>query len=55
MGLIVLDEWANGERILCEWTQGGRIKKLVAFNWSLYGLQEILNGNDLRLKINPSS
>ena len=29
-------------------------KDHVELNWLLCGLQETLNGNDLRLKINPS-
>ena len=51
----LLNKWASNRRILHEWTKGvDGPKGQVALNWSLYGPQEILNGNDLHLMINPS-
>ena len=54
MDLTVQDKWAkvNGSDVNAPRVDGS--KGHVALNWSLYGLQETLNGNDLRLKISPS-
>ena len=46
-GLIVSGSDVNGPRV-----DGS--KGHATLNWSLCGLQETLNGNDLRLMINPS-
>ena len=35
MFLTVLDKWANSERIMCEQTQGRRMRGHVALSWSL--------------------
>ena len=40
--------YVNGHRV-------DESKGHVALNWSLYGLQETMNGNDLLLKINPNT
>ena len=54
MGLTDQDKWDESERIRCERTGVDRPKGHVALNCSLCGLKKILNGNDLRLTINPS-
>ena len=46
-GLIVNGSYVNGHRV-----DGS--KGHLALNWSLCGLQETLDGNDLHLKINPN-
>ena len=48
------NKWARSRRIQCERTRVDGSKGHVALNWSLCGLQEILNGNDLCLMNNPS-
>ena len=51
----LLSKWASNRWILCERTKGvDGSKGHMALNWSLCGLQEILNGNDLRLMVNPN-
>ena len=55
IGLIDQDKWVESEWIQCERTGVYGPKGHVVLNWSLCGLQEILNGNDLRLTINPNS
>ena len=52
----MVDKWANSERIL-SYVNEHRVdgsKGHVALNWSLCGLQETLNGNDLCLTTNSS-
>ena len=53
MGLTDQDMWAESGRIWYEQTKVDGPKGYVALTWSLCGLQGILNGNDLRLTINP--
>ena len=54
MDLTDQDKWVKGKQIQCERTRVDGSKGHVALSWSLYGLKEILNGNNLRLTINPS-
>jgi len=54
MGLTNQDMWAGSGWIRYEWTGVDGPKGHMALTWSLCGLQGILNGNDLRLTINPS-
>ena len=54
MGLTDQDMWAGNGRIRYERTGVDGPKGHVALTWSLCGLQGILNGNNLRLMINPS-
>ena len=42
------------KRIRCEQTRVDGLKGHVALNWSLCGLQEIPNGNNLCVMNNPS-
>ena len=48
------NKWASSKRIRCEQTRVDGLKGHVALNWSLCGLQEIPNGNNLCVMNNPS-
>ena len=51
----LLNKWANNRQILHGRTKGvDGPKGHMALSCSLCGPQEILNGNDLRLTVNPS-
>jgi len=54
MDLTNQDEWAGSGRIWYEQIMVDRPEGHVALTWSFFGLQGILNGNDLRLTINPN-
>ena len=55
MDLTDQDKWVKGKWIRCERNRVDGSEGHVALSRSLCGLQEILNGNDLRLTINPSA